>query len=97
MGLRQQLYRVGVLHVERFARFADNLVFSPGCPLGNCLRSHVNRTETEEAFSMITKAGVPSYKIMVGLALYGRSFEMTTPGCYTEMCKCSGPAIVEEC
>lgn len=60
---------------------------SPGCPAGNCLRSHVNRTETQQAFSMITKAGVPSNKIMVGQALYGRSFEMTEAGCYTEMCK----------
>jgi chitinase len=36
---------------------------------------------------MITKAGVPSNKIMVGLALYGRSFQMSEAGCYTEMCK----------
>jgi chitinase len=65
---------------------------SPGCGAGNCLRSQVNRTETQAAFSMITKAGVPSNKVLVGMALYGRSFQMTTPGCYTEMCTYTGPA-----
>lgn len=33
-----------------------------GCSKGNCLRSHVNLTETLNALSMITKAGVPSTK-----------------------------------
>ncbi|KAF2965404.1 hypothetical protein GQX73_g8153 [Xylaria multiplex] len=63
----------------------------PGCPEGSCLRSHVNRTETQQSFSMITKAGVPSHKIMVGMPLYGRSFEMSQAGCYTEMCTFTGP------
>ncbi|KAL6895403.1 glycoside hydrolase family 18 protein [Trichoderma longibrachiatum] len=49
---------------------------NPGCPSGNCLRSHVNLTETEYALSMITKAGVPTNKIAVGIAGYGRSFGM---------------------
>ncbi|KAI0430580.1 hypothetical protein F5Y09DRAFT_307300 [Xylaria sp. FL1042] len=68
-----------------------NSFTDPGCPEGSCLRSHINRTETQQSFSMITKAGVPSYKIMVGLPLYGRSFQMTDAGCYTELCTFTGP------
>lgn len=64
----------------------------PGCPGGNCLRSAVNLTETLNTLSMITKAGVPSNKVVVGVTSYGRSFQMTTPGCYTEMCTFTGDA-----
>jgi chitinase len=35
---------------------------TPGCSGANCLRSHINMTETFNALSMITKAGVPSKK-----------------------------------
>ena len=62
-----------------------------GCPTGDCLRSHVNLTETNTALSMITKAGVPSSKIIVGLSSYGRSFKMTQAGCTGPMCKYVGP------
>jgi chitinase len=64
---------------------------SPGCPGGNCLRSHVNLTETVNALSMITKAGVPSAKLIVGVSSYGRAFKMTTPNCVGEMCTYAGP------
>ncbi|KAK3988009.1 killer toxin subunits alpha/beta-like protein [Cladorrhinum sp. PSN332] len=63
-----------------------------GCPAGNCLQSHVNMTETMNALSMITKAGVPSNKIVVGVTSYGRSFKMTTPGCTGPTCTFTGPA-----
>jgi GH18 family chitinase len=63
----------------------------PGCPSGSCLRSHINLTETLNALSMITKAGVPSNMILVGVSSYGRSFGMTTPGCTGPMCKFTGP------
>ncbi|KAE8306364.1 hypothetical protein BDV41DRAFT_585895 [Aspergillus transmontanensis] len=63
----------------------------PGCPSGDCLRSHVNLTETNTALSMVTKAGVPSSKIIVGVSSYGRSFKMTEPGCSDPMCKYVGP------
>lgn len=59
--------------------------------LGNCLRSHVNLTETINSLSMITKAGVPSNMLAVGVSSYGRSFQMETAGCWTEQCTYTGP------
>ena len=61
-----------------------------GCPAGDCLRSHANLTETLLALSMITKAGVPSNKLAVGVTSYGRSFQMTTPGCTGPTCTYTG-------
>ncbi|KAJ9293520.1 CAZyme family GH18 [Paecilomyces variotii] len=63
-----------------------------GCPAGNCLRSHVNLTETLQTLAMITKAGVPSNKIAVGVSSYGRSFQMTKAGCTGPMCTYTGAA-----
>ncbi|KAJ6025189.1 hypothetical protein N7444_012868 [Penicillium canescens] len=69
----------------------DNKYAILGCPEGDCLRSHVNLTETTSALSMITKAGVPSSKVIVGLSSYGRSFKMTKEGCTGPMCRYEGP------
>lgn len=70
----------------------NNKWSDPGCPGGNCLRSDVNLTETINALVMITKAGVPSNKVIVGVTSYGRAYGMTTPGCWTEMCTFGGTA-----
>ncbi|KAK2797393.1 hypothetical protein FQN50_009194 [Emmonsiellopsis sp. PD_5] len=67
---------------------------TPGCPSGNCLRSHVNETETKDALSMITKAGVPSNKVVVGVTSYGRSFKMAEAGCTGPMCKFTGTSRI---
>lgn len=61
-----------------------------GCPGGDCLRSHVNKTETENALVMVTKAGVPANKVLVGISSYGRSFGMIDPSCTGPMCKYGG-------
>ena len=68
-----------------------------GCPAGNCLRSDINITETTYSLSMLTKAGVPSKQIMIGVTSYGRSYTMSTPGCTTSMCTFSGPGQAGEC
>lgn len=69
----------------------SNAYVDPGCEEGNCLRSHVNLTETINSLSMITKAGVSNTQLVVGVASYGRAFKMTTAGCWTEMCTYTGP------
>jgi chitinase len=63
-----------------------NVFSDDGCATSGCLRSDVNLTETVNALSMITKAGLPSSQIIVGVTSYGRSFQMTNAGCYTEEC-----------
>lgn len=88
---------------------AGNQWSSEGCPAGNCLRSHINLTETETALAMsktshlmfadeyfidrlhtVTKAGVPSKRIYVGEASYGRSFKMSHEGCDGPDCSFEG-------
>ncbi|KAF6803218.1 glycoside hydrolase family 18 protein [Colletotrichum sojae] len=69
---------------------AGNAWTSPGCPTGNCLRSHVNETETKDSLSMITKAGAASNKVLVGVTSYGRSFKMAQAGCDGETCLFTG-------
>ena len=67
---------------------------SPGCPTGKCLRSHINLTETFNALTLITKAGAPSNKVVVGVTSYGRSFRMSEAGCTSPMCTFTGSAAV---
>jgi hypothetical protein len=62
-----------------------------GCEAGNCLRSHINSTLTMNSMIMITKAGVPSHKVVMGVTSYGRSFKMTDPTCRGPLSKCSNP------
>ncbi|KAM5350668.1 hypothetical protein ACJ41O_007173 [Fusarium nematophilum] len=61
-----------------------------GCPNGNCLRSHVNKTETLDSLAMITKAGVDPAKVIVGISSYGRSFRMANSQCTGPACKFTG-------
>lgn len=77
-----------------------NLNSVSGCKNGDCLRSHINLTETNSALSMITKAGVPAGKVVVGVSSYGRSYKMSQPGCTDPMCTYTGPdsgATAGEC
>ncbi|KLU90375.1 hypothetical protein MAPG_09337 [Magnaporthiopsis poae ATCC 64411] len=72
---------------------ASNQWAMEGCPAGNCVRSHVNLTETNSVLAMITKAGVPSNKIFVGESSYGRSFKVSQPGCTNPTCTFLGDRL----
>lgn len=65
---------------------------SSGCEKGDCLRSHINITETTTSLAMITKAGVQANKVIVGVASYGRSFHMAEYDCDGPMCRFTGSA-----
>ncbi|KAJ3497849.1 hypothetical protein NLG97_g1580 [Lecanicillium saksenae] len=67
-----------------------NKYATPSCPTGNCLRSHINKTETMDSLILITKAGVESRKIVVGISSYGRSFRMSDQSCWGPMCTYTG-------
>ncbi|KAJ6140241.1 hypothetical protein N7471_006727 [Penicillium samsonianum] len=64
-----------------------------GCDTGNCLRSQVNLTETRQSLAMITKAGVPGNKVIVGVTSYGRSFKMAEAGCHGPNCLYTGDRL----
>jgi GH18 family chitinase len=53
---------------------------------GPYLKSHVSIKETKNALELIIRANVPSYKVIPGIAFYGRSFKQTDPDCYTSDC-----------
>ncbi|KAF3158723.1 hypothetical protein TWF788_004529 [Orbilia oligospora] len=72
---------------------AQNQYSQEGCDTGNCLRSQVNLTETRQALAMVTKAGVPGNKIVVGVTSYGRSFAMEKAGCWGPNCKFTGTRL----
>lgn len=72
---------------------ADNAYSQEGCDTGNCLRSQVNLTETKQSLAMITKAGVPGAKVIVGVTSYGRSFKMADPGCWGPNCLFTGDRL----
>ncbi|KAM0324454.1 hypothetical protein ACHAQA_008236 [Verticillium albo-atrum] len=92
--------------VEKMAKVVDYFVYmtydlhgqwdhgskwsNTGCPTGNCLRSHVNYTETWDALGMVTKAGAQAAQVLVGVSSYGRSFKMADPKCDGVMCKFTG-------
>ena len=75
---------------------ADSEWSQDGCHNGKCLRSHVNMTETHNALVMITKAGVPANKVIVGVTSYGRAFKMKDLNCRGAMCEYTGTANVSE-
>jgi hypothetical protein len=92
-GVSYHLHHLGVPLKTLSLTFdadVDNENVSPGCKGGNCLRSHVNITETTTSLSMITKAGVAANKVLVGITSYGRSFRMSSSSCTGPLCTFTG-------
>lgn len=65
--------------------------------LGPFVRSHTNIKETELALELFLRDGVPSQKLVLGLAYYGRSFQLASPSCTQIGCEFIGPARAGPC
>lgn len=53
----------------------------------------MNLTETKLSLAMITKAGVPGRKVIVGVTSYGRTYKMASAGCWGPQCNYLGDRI----
>lgn len=84
------VYMTYDLHGQWDAQSGDS---QEGCNTGNCLRSQVNLTETRQSLAMITKAGVPGNKVVVGVTSYGCAFKMAEAGCYGPDCFYTGDRL----
>lgn len=65
--------------------------------LGPVVRSHTNIKEIEGALELFLRDGVPSQKLVLGLAYYGRAFQLADPSCNRVDCKFIGPAKAGPC
>lgn len=65
--------------------------------LGPFVRSHTNIKEIDLALELFLKDGVPPEKLVLGLAYYGRSFQLKNPSCSKIGCEFVGPARAGRC
>ncbi|KAI9007279.1 hypothetical protein BC832DRAFT_441329 [Gaertneriomyces semiglobifer] len=63
--------------------------------IGPLLNAHNNWTEVEQTMVMVTKAGVDTSKILLGIGFYARSFKLEDPECNYPGCPWSDPGIFD--
>lgn len=66
-------------------------------PIGPYVYGHTNLTEIDQALSLFWRSGIDPSMLNLGLAFYGRSFELSDPSCITPGCKFSGPGLAGPC
>ena len=54
--------------------------------LGPHVQAHTNLTEISEGLKLFWKNGIPSSKLVLGLAAYGRSYTLADPTCTSPGC-----------
>lgn len=66
-------------------------------PIGPYVYAHTNLTEIDLALDLFWRSGIPGEMLNMGLAFYGRAFELKDPSCSTPGCEFSGPASEGPC
>ncbi|CAG8910037.1 unnamed protein product [Penicillium egyptiacum] len=59
-------------------------------PFGSHIYAHTNLTEIDDSLALLWRNDVDPQKVNLGLAFYGRTFELDDPSCFTPGCTFSG-------
>ncbi|KAI9923857.1 hypothetical protein MW887_008162 [Aspergillus wentii] len=86
-------------HIDSFNLMAYDLhgTWDRNNPIGNYVYAHTNLTEIDLALDLFWRNDVPSGKINLGLAFYGRTFELNSTSCDEAGCPFKGPGPKGEC
>ncbi|GAP90626.2 putative glycoside hydrolase family 18 protein [Rosellinia necatrix] len=66
-------------------------------PIGNHVLAHTNLTEIKLALDLYWRNSIPANKLNLGLGFYGRSFQLSDPGCSMPGCLFKGGASPGPC
>jgi chitinase len=66
-------------------------------PIGNHVLAHTNLTEINDALDLFWRNDVPADKLNLGLGFYGRTFQLSDPGCSAPGCLFKGGASPGPC
>ncbi|RHZ56167.1 glycoside hydrolase family 18 protein [Aspergillus thermomutatus] len=66
-------------------------------PIGPIVYAHTNLTEIDLALDLFWRNNISPSKIILGLAFYGRTYELVTPLCATPGCEWRGPGSQGQC
>jgi len=66
-------------------------------PIGNRVLAHTNLTEIKQALDLLWRNSVDPKKVNLGLGFYGRSFQLSDPGCWQPGCQFLGGASPGPC
>lgn len=66
-------------------------------PIGSIVNPHTNLTEIDDALKLLWRVGIPPEKIVLGIAFYGRSFQLADGSCTKPSCPFAGPAAKGIC
>lgn len=65
--------------------------------VGPYLNSHTNLTEITDALDLLWRNNIPSSKVTMGLAFYGRGFTVSDPACVEPGCTFDSGANARRC
>lgn len=66
-------------------------------PIGPYVYAHTNLTEIDLALDLLWRVNIGPSMINLGLAFYGRTFELADPSCITPGCAFTGPGAAGPC